>query len=232
MRDACNFIRGDRGHAVIASLLACDLPCCPGRCRSRPAQAAARELRLSHQLPESDARHRAARVLAAELKKRAPDLTISIHPNSSLVDDPAKQYEALLEGKIEMADLPDGLCLGEVPGAVRRHHAGRAVERRGGQPAQGHRVRGASCSELCEEKGFRILTWWWLDGGMASRARQITGPDERQGADRAQRRRQRLSTACSRRPAPRIAAMPLSEVRTVDGERASSTWRRTRSRRW
>ena len=30
------------------------------------AQSAARELRLSHQLPESDARHRAARVLALE----------------------------------------------------------------------------------------------------------------------------------------------------------------------
>ena len=29
---------------------------------------------------------------------------------------------------------------------------------------------------LCEEKGFRILTWWWLDGGMASRAQLVTGP--------------------------------------------------------
>jgi len=29
---------------------------------------------------------------------------------------------------------------------------------------------------LCEEKGFRILTWWWLDGGMASRAQAVTGP--------------------------------------------------------
>lgn len=102
------------------------------------AQSSARELRLSHQLPESDARHRAARVLAAELKKRVPDLTVTVHPNASLVSDPPQQYEALLEGKIEMAIYPMGVCLGEISGAVRRHHAGRTVERRGCQPPEGN----------------------------------------------------------------------------------------------
>jgi TRAP-type C4-dicarboxylate transport system substrate-binding protein len=34
---------------------------------------------------------------------------------------------------------------------------------------------------VCEEKGFRILTWWWLDGGMASRERAVTGPDTIKG---------------------------------------------------
>src|SRR5262249_32353771 len=63
-----------------------------------PDPSAARELRLSHQMPESDARHRAARVLAAELKKRAPDLAITIHPNSTLIADPPQQYEAIIEG--------------------------------------------------------------------------------------------------------------------------------------
>ena len=56
--------------------------------------AEAREVRLSHQMPESDARHKASRVLAIELRKRAPDLVLSIHPNSSLIADPVKQYDA------------------------------------------------------------------------------------------------------------------------------------------
>ena len=44
------------------------------------AQAQAAELRLSHQWPETDARHRAARVLAAEIKKRGVDLVITLIP--------------------------------------------------------------------------------------------------------------------------------------------------------
>ena len=75
----------------------------------------ARDLRLSHQLPESDARHRAAKVLAAELRKRVPDLVVRIHPNASLVSDPPKQYEAMLEGKIEMAIYPMGYASAKFP---------------------------------------------------------------------------------------------------------------------
>src|SRR5258706_1601812 len=44
-----------------------------------PASATPRELRLSHQWPGSDARHKAARVLAAELKNHTSGLSIIIH---------------------------------------------------------------------------------------------------------------------------------------------------------
>src|SRR5262245_24854680 len=77
--------------------------------------ANARELRLSHQLPEADAGHRAARVLAAEMKKRVPGLPVTVHPNASLVKDPPQQYEAMMEGKIEMAIYPMGYASAKFP---------------------------------------------------------------------------------------------------------------------
>ncbi len=78
-------------------------------------EVAARELRLSHQLPESDARHSAARVLAAEVKKRAPDLSIKIHPELVPKIPPTEQYEAMLEGKIEMTIYPMGYASAKIP---------------------------------------------------------------------------------------------------------------------
>src|SRR5262245_55569962 len=80
-----------------------------------PGQAGARDLILSHQLPEADARHRAAKVLAAELRKRVPDLAVRIHPNASLVSDPPKQYEAMREGKTDMTIYPMGYASAKFP---------------------------------------------------------------------------------------------------------------------
>lgn len=143
-------------------------------------QATARELRLSHQMPESDARHRAARVLVAELKKRAPSLTVSIHPNSSLIADPVKQYEALIDGTVEMAVYPMGYASAKFPELSVVTMPGVPSNAEAAGLLKGSEFE-ARLQELCEEKGFRILTWWWLDGGMASRARAITGPDTVKG---------------------------------------------------
>jgi TRAP-type transport system periplasmic protein len=138
-------------------------------------EAPARELRLSHQMPESDARHRASRVLAAELKKRAPGLVISIHPNSSLVADPVAQYEAMIEGRIEMAVYPMGYASAKFPELSIVTMPGVPTNAEAASLLKGSEFED-KLQELCEEKGFRILTWWWLDGGMASRERAVTGP--------------------------------------------------------
>ena len=173
----------------------------------------ARELRLSHQLPESDARHRAARVLAAELKKRMPELVVSIHPNASLVSDPPQQYEALLEGKIEMAIYPMGYASAKFPEL--------SVVTMPGVPSSAEAanlLKGTEFEEqlqrLCEEKGFRILTWWWLDGGMASRAQLVTGPASIKGLVARSGGGKDFNSMLSAAGAS-IAAVPLSEVRTL-----------------
>jgi TRAP-type C4-dicarboxylate transport system substrate-binding protein len=157
-------------HLLIGLLIAAVL--------SAPANA--RELRLSHQWPETDARHRAARVLVAELKKRIATLSISIHPNSSLVSKPAEQYDALLAGQIEMAVYPIPYAAVKIPEL--------AIGLLPGVPADVESaalLKGTDFEEklqqLCEEKGFRILTWWWNGGGFASRSKPIGGPETVKG---------------------------------------------------
>jgi TRAP-type C4-dicarboxylate transport system substrate-binding protein len=173
--------------------------------------ATARELRLSHQMPESDARHRAARVFVAELKKRAPSLAVSIHPNSSLIADPVKQYEALIDGTVEMTVYPMGYASAKFPEL--------SVVTMPGVPSNAEAaglLKGSEFEEklqqVCEEKGFRILTWWWLDGGMASRSRAITGPESIKGLTARSGGGNDYNTMLAAAGAS-ILPMPFSEVR-------------------
>jgi TRAP-type transport system periplasmic protein len=175
--------------------------------------ADARELRLSHQLPESDARHRAAKVLAAELKKRAPGLSISIHPNSSLKIPPTEQYEAMVEGKIDMTIYPMGYASAKMPEL--------SVVTMPGVPANAEAaglLKGTEFEEklqhLCEEKGFRILTWWWLDGGMASRTHAVTGPATIKGMSARSGGGNDFNSMLATAGAS-IKAVPLTEVRSL-----------------
>lgn len=175
--------------------------------------AGARELRLSHQLPESDARHKAARVLAAEVKKRVPGLTIKIHPNSSLKIPPTEQYEAMLAGKIDMTIYPMGYASAKIPEL--------SVVTLPGVPASAEvagLLKGSEfedkLQQLCEEKGFRILTWWWLDGGMASRLRPVTGPASIKGMTARSGGGNDFNSMLAAAGAT-IANMPLTEVRSA-----------------
>jgi len=156
----------------------CALFCLAAANTSTPL--AARELRLSHQWPETDARHRAARVLVAELRKRGTDVSITIHPNGSLNIKPVEQYDAILEGQIELAVYPVAyasqkipeLSIGLLPGVPSSAEAAGLLK---GTEFED------KLQELCAEKGFRILTWWWVGGAVASRAQAIAGPDSVKG---------------------------------------------------
>ena len=176
------------------------------------SQASARELRLSHQWPESDARHKASRVLAAELRKRGTALTISLHPNSSLKIKPVEQYEALLEGKIELAVYPvvyaspkiPELSIGLLPGVPSSSETASLLK---GTPFE------AMLQQICEEKGFRVLTWWWVGGAVASRSQEFTGPASvkglrARGGDRAFDDMLAAAGAST-------STMPSSEIRTA-----------------
>jgi TRAP-type transport system periplasmic protein len=144
------------------------------------SQASARELKLSHQWPESDARHKASRVLMAELRKRGTDISISLHPNSSLKIKPVEQYDALLDGRIELAVYPIAyqsakfpeLSIGLLPGVP--SNAETASLLKGTQFEE-------KLQRICEEKGFRVLTWWWVGGAVASRAQEIGDPTSVKG---------------------------------------------------
>lgn len=173
--------------------------------------AEAREVRLSHQMPESDARHKASRVLAAELRKRAPDLAITIHPNSSLIPDPVKQYDALIEGKIEMAVYPMGYASAKFPELSIVTMPGVPANAEAASLLKGTQFE-ARLQEICEEKGFRILTWWWLDGGMASLERAVTGPESIKGLTARSGGGNDYHTMLAAAGA-KVMAMPFAEVR-------------------
>jgi TRAP-type transport system periplasmic protein len=141
----------------------------------------AAELRISHQwVPEIDARDRAARIFVKELQSRLPQTRISIHPRSSLGIKPVEQYDALVDGRIEMAIFPmfyiapripelSITLLPAVPATIEQAQLlkGTAFHRR--------------LQEFCESKGIHVLTWWWLAGGIVSRAVEIGGPDSFKG---------------------------------------------------
>ena len=176
------------------------------------SQVSARELRLSHQWPESDARHKASRVLMAELRKRGTGLTISLHPNSSLKIKPVEQYDAMLEGKLEMAVYPIAYQSAKIPEF--------SIGLLPGVPSSSETaslLKGSQFEDklqrICEEKGFRILTWWWVGGGVASRSQEFGGPASvkglrARGGDRAFDEMLAAAGAST-------FTMPSSEIRTA-----------------
>ena len=186
----------------------------------------ARELRLSHQLPESDARHRAARVLAAELKRRAPDLAITIHPNSSLIADPPQQYEAIIDGRIEMAVYPMAYASAKFPELSIVTMPGIPANAEAASLLKGSEFE-VKLQELCEEKGFRVLTWWWLDGGMVSRTRAITGPQSVKGLTA----RSGSSVAAAQAGRAGLVLRSRAETGRVPGVPGSPATRNRRARR-
>lgn len=140
-------------------------------------QAVAREFRISHQwAADIDARDRAARVFVAEVQKRVPGITFSIHPRSALGIKPADQFDALAEGKLELAIYPLFYATKKIPEF--------SIGLLPGVPANTELaglLKGSKFEEqiqtLAMEKGVRILTWWWLGGGIASRTQEIAGPE-------------------------------------------------------
>ena len=119
-------------------------------------------------------------MLVAELRKRGTDLTISLHPNSSLKFKPVEQYDAMLEGKIEMTVYPIAYQSAKIPEF--------SIGLLPGVPSSAETaglLKGTQfedkLQQICEENGFRILTWWWVGGGVASRAQEFGGPDSVKG---------------------------------------------------
>ena len=172
-----------------------------------PIEAAARELRLSHQLPETDARHKAARVLAAEVRKRVPDLLIKIHPELVPQDPADRAVRGDARRQDRHDDLPDGLRLGEDSRALRRHHARCAGQRGGGRAAQRLRVRGeAAAAVRGEGLSHPDLVVARRRHG-EPHPRRSPGPRASRASPRAAAAA-RTSTACSRRRAPRSPICP------------------------
>jgi len=152
------------------------------------AGAQAQQFKLSHQWPRGDGRDDGARAFAAEATRLDPTLKFRIYPGASLISNPVKQIDALQDGTVDLAIFPLIYGVGKVPelsitilpGAVNSVEDAMTLK----DSAFARKLQA-----LCEANGFHFLTWWWTEGGIANRTREVGGPEsvkglKMRGADR------------------------------------------------
>ncbi|MBE0618405.1 MAG: TRAP transporter substrate-binding protein DctP [Proteobacteria bacterium] len=142
--------------------------------------ASARELRISHQFAEGDARHDLAAEFAKAVEEKTKgELTFKIFPSQALFKS-AAQYDAMAKGALDLSVFPLAYASGKIPEldvtlmpciitsvedgmAWRNKEIGKRVER------------------ICEERGMKILTWLWYAGGIGSRGKPVILPEDAKG---------------------------------------------------
>ncbi len=151
----------------------------------RPATAATRILKISHQFPggtldQGDFRDRLGRRFAAEVEKRTGgELGFEIYPGSSLMKTVA-QFSALRRGALDLSVYPLAYAGGEVPELniglmpclVTNYEQGMAWKKQ---------AIGQELTALLEKRGVKIVTWVWQAGGTASRSTAVVQPDDVKG---------------------------------------------------
>jgi TRAP-type C4-dicarboxylate transport system substrate-binding protein len=149
------------------------------------AWAQSTSLKISHQFPRGnvvvgDFRDRLCRKFAADVERRTRGtLRFSIYPDAELSRAPA-QFGALRRGTLDLAlvplsyggpELPE-VEIGLMPGLVTSY-------------AQGYGWKnaevGKELTRILLENGIVLVSWIWQAGGVASRSRAVTDPDDVKG---------------------------------------------------
>lgn len=169
--------------AAAASACALALSACGGgEEASGSGECGDTSLRLSHQWPaategEGDFRAVLAQRFADEVAKQTDDqVKVQVSPNSSLVDS-TEQYDAMVQGSIDMSVFPLDYASGQVPdfsitlmpALVRNHEEAQAW-----QDAE----IGKRLEEVMEEAGVKPLTWVWNAGAIGSKGDPVVSPDD------------------------------------------------------
>jgi TRAP-type transport system periplasmic protein len=149
------------------------------------AQAAARTLKISHQFPggtveQGDFRDRLVRIFAQKVEAATKGaLKFEIYANSSLMKTNA-QYSAMRKGALDMSLYPFPYAGGEVhacnlglmPCLVTNYD----------QAAKWKTAKiGEALTKINEEKGIKLISWVWQAGGIASRGKPISKPEDVKG---------------------------------------------------
>ncbi|WP_240376841.1 TRAP transporter substrate-binding protein DctP [Bacillus piscicola] len=140
------------------------------------------ELKLSHQWPkatpeEGDFRSQLAEKFVQQVEEKSDgEVTFSTYPSSSLVGA-KEQYDAMLNGSLDMSVFPLDYAGGKVPefgitlmpAMVRNHEQAKAWE----TSEIGERIE-----EIAEENGMKILVWVWNAGAIGNTGDPIVTPDD------------------------------------------------------
>lgn len=139
--------------------------------------ALARELRISHQFAEGDARHALAEDFAkAVAEKTQGELTFKIFPSQALFKS-AAQYDALSKGALDLSVFPLAYASGKVPelDVTLMPCIITSVEE---GMAWRNKPIGKKVEDICEARGMKILTWLWYAGGIGSRGKPVILPED------------------------------------------------------
>ncbi|GAA1137010.1 TRAP transporter substrate-binding protein DctP [Ornithinicoccus hortensis] len=139
-------------------------------------------LRLSHQWPEAtgedgDFRSLIAQKFAEGVEEETDgQVKVQVFPNSTLSKS-TEQYDAMMNGSIDMSVFPLDYASGRVPewsvtlmpGLVRNHAQAQSWE---GSPI------GDALVANMEENGAHLLTWVWNAGAIGSKTDPIVSPSD------------------------------------------------------
>jgi TRAP-type C4-dicarboxylate transport system substrate-binding protein len=140
----------------------------------------ARELKISHQFTEADARN----ALAVEFGKRVEketngELTFKVFPSSALFKAMA-QYDAMAKGALDMSVFPLAYASGKVPELEITLMPCIIADVDQGMAWRNKEI-GKKVAKICEDKGMKILTWLWYGGGVGSRGKPVVLPQDSKG---------------------------------------------------
>ena len=167
-----------RAGGGVAATLA--LPAYLGR-----AETAPRTLKISHQFPggtleAGDFRDRLVRIFAQKVEAATKGaLKFEIYANSSLMKTNA-QYSAMRKGALDLSLYPFPYAGGEVhacnlglmPCLVTNYD----------QAAKWKTAKiGEQLTKISDDKGIKIVSWVWQAGGVASRGKPVTNPEDVKG---------------------------------------------------
>jgi TRAP-type transport system periplasmic protein len=141
---------------------------------------AVRELKISHQFAESDARHELAKIFAQKVEETTKgEIKFTLYPSSSLYKA-TPQFEAMKKGALDFSIFPLAYASGKVPlldvtlmpcviSSVKEGMGWR------------NREIGKRVESICEDSGMKILIWLWYGGGIGSMGKPIIVPDDVKG---------------------------------------------------
>jgi TRAP-type C4-dicarboxylate transport system substrate-binding protein len=138
-------------------------------------------LRASHQFPggKGDVRDDMLQLIAKEAKAANVGLTVQVYPGASLFK-PNQQWNAMVEGQLDMALFPLDYASGKVPafsvtlmpGLIRNQDRAKRIN---ASPFM------TDVRAEIEKNGVMVLSDAWFAGGMAAKGHCILKPDDLKG---------------------------------------------------
>jgi TRAP-type C4-dicarboxylate transport system substrate-binding protein len=140
----------------------------------------ARELRISHQFSEADARHKLAAEFAEKVTAATGGaLTFKLFPSQALFKSKA-QYDALKKGALDVSVFPLAYASGKIP-ELDITLMPCIIDSVDEGMAWRNKEIGKRIAAICEKRGMKILTWLWYAGGIGSKGQPVNVPADVKG---------------------------------------------------